>query len=125
MVSHARARRIASRILEELSVILQQEISDPRLRMITVTGVDVDRELAFATVYVSALDAHERINEILSALKGAQGHLRSQLAAQIPLRSFPQLRFRQDPSPYQGARIDALLTQLKQEKKGTESGDRE
>jgi ribosome-binding factor A len=125
MVSQARARRIANRIWEELAVILQQEISDPRLSMVTITGVDVDRELAYATIYISALDAHERIDEILRALKGAQGHLRSRLAAKIPLRSFPQLRFRQDASPYRGARIDELLAQLKQEREDTESGDRE
>lgn len=124
MVSHARARRIANRILEVLSVILQQEISDPRLKAVTVMGVDVDRELGFATIYVSALDAHERIDEILEALQGAHGFLRSQLAAQIPLRSFPNLRFRQDPSPYRGARVDELLAQVERERKEGEGDAR-
>ena len=124
MVSHARARRIANRIQEDLSEILQREVSDPRLRMLTITGVDVDRELAYATIYFSALDALERKDEILQALKGAQGFFRSQLANRIPLRTFPQLRFQHDFSPYRGARIDELLSQIAQERNDSEDGEK-
>jgi ribosome-binding factor A len=123
MTSEERTRRISNRILEEVAVILQQEVSDPRLQTVTVTGVEVDRALAFATIYISALDAKDRIKEIMDALNGARGFLRSQLAARIPLRSFPQLRFRQDSSLDRGARIDELLTELKQEGDPAEEKD--
>lgn len=112
MVSQERARRVGNRIREELADILQREVSDPRLVMITVTGVDVDRELAFATVYVTCVDADRRIEEILEALEGAKGFLRRELAARIQLRTFPKLRFRWDDSPDRGARIDSLLDSL-------------
>lgn len=118
MVSDARAQRIAERIRRELADMLSRDIADPRLAMITVTDVEVDRELAFATVYVSAIDGDLRRKEILGALRKARGYLRSQLAGRIDLRAFPDLRFRYDTSPDRGARIEALLAQLRLEGEG-------
>lgn len=120
MTSKERARRIADRILEELATVLQMEAEDPRLAMVTVTGVDVDRELAFATIFVSGLGDEERRDEVLAALESARGFLRSQLAARIQLRSFPELRFRWDASYQRGARIEELLDQLKTEQQDPE-----
>ncbi len=116
-ISKARARRIGDRILEELAVVLQREVDDPRLAMVTVTGADVDRELAYATIFVSALGDEDRQDEVIEALQRAHGFLRSALAARIPLRTFPQLRFQWDASYQRGARIEELLDQLKSEEK--------
>lgn len=121
MVSQARARRIGDRILEELAVLLHREVADPRLTMVTVTAVDVDRELAFATIYVTATGSEERREEVLQALEGARGFLRKELTARINLRSFPQLRFSWDASQERGARIEELLEMLDKER--GEQGD--
>ncbi|HEY46596.1 MAG TPA: 30S ribosome-binding factor RbfA [Anaerolineae bacterium] len=118
MVSEARARRIGDRIQEELSQLFQREVSDPRLVLLTVTAVDVDRELAYATVYITATGGEERMDEVLQALDGAQGFLRRELASQIHLRNFPRLRFRWDFSQERGARIDELLDMLSSEGEG-------
>jgi ribosome-binding factor A len=120
MVSHARARRIGERIRDELATILLREVADPRLNLVTVTAVDVDRELAFATVYVTATGSDERADEVLTALTGAQGFLRRELAGRIRLRSFPKLRFRWDASQERGARIEELLALLDSEAEGDE-----
>jgi ribosome-binding factor A len=88
-------------------------VADPRLATLTVTGVDVDRELAYATIYVTAQDDEE---QVLTALASARGFIRKQLASNIPMRSFPQLRFRWDYSPDRGARVDELLERLEQER---------
>lgn len=117
MTSKARARRIADRILEELAVILQRNTDDPRLSMVTVTGVDLDRELAYATIFVTALGDDDRREAVMAALESARGFLRSELAARIQLRTFPQLRFRWDASYQRGARIEELLDQLNSEEK--------
>lgn len=111
-VSKARAKRIGQRIQEELAVLLLREASDPRLAGVNVTDVDVDRELAYATIFVSAVDGLERKEEILAALRGARGYLRSELAGRIELHAFPQLRFHWDETPARGARIDELLAKL-------------
>ncbi|MGD8758827.1 MAG: 30S ribosome-binding factor RbfA [Anaerolineales bacterium] len=125
MAGETRARRLGKRMREELAELIDREVADPRLDTITVTDVEVDRELAYATVFVTALDADERMDEILQALEGARGFLRSQLAARIPLRSFPQLRFRHDSSPQHGSRIDDLLEQLRksEEQDRSETGE--
>ena len=113
MPSETRARRVADRINRELAILLQRKVADPRLASLTVTGVDVDRELAYATVYVTAHDDEE---EVLTALNSARGFMRKQLASSIPMRSFPQLRFRWDYSPDRGARVDELLERLEEER---------
>ncbi len=118
MVSDTRAHRIAERIRRELAEMLLTQIADPRLAPITVTDVEVDRELAFATVYVSTVEGGPHREEILAALRKARGHLRSQLAAKIELRAFPDLRFRFDTSQDRGARVEALLEQLRLEDQG-------
>ncbi|MEA1977974.1 MAG: 30S ribosome-binding factor RbfA [Chloroflexota bacterium] len=122
MATKARARKIAERIHEELTDILNRNVADPRLAMITITDVDVDRELAYAQIYVVASGDDERMDEVLAGLEAAEGYLRSQLASRIQLRSFPQLRFRWDASHERGARIEELLDSL-QEERGEKAGD--
>ncbi|MBN1265099.1 MAG: 30S ribosome-binding factor RbfA [Anaerolineales bacterium] len=117
MASEARVRKVADRIAEEIADILLRETEDQRLSQISVMGVQVDRELAFATIYVSSYLSETEDSEILRALEGAKGFLRSQLAARIPLHSFPQLRFKLDTTSTQGARIDDLLAGIRQERK--------
>jgi ribosome-binding factor A len=122
MPTESRARRVADRIFRELAVILQREVSDPRLSTINVTDVEVDRELAFATIYISTLNTgdQDHADDVLNALAGASGFLRSQLAGRIQLRVFPKLRFRWDPSPDRGARVDELLDELRREEQEAE-----
>ncbi len=114
-ISKARARKIANRIQEDLAVLFLREASDPRLEGVNVTDVQVDRELAYATLYVSAVEGEERKDEIMAALRGARGYLRSELASRIELHSFPKLRFRWDDTPARAARIDQLLEKLNRE----------
>jgi ribosome-binding factor A len=115
MPTETRARKLGKRIGVELAELLLRDVDDPRLAMVTVTEVNVDRELAFATIYVTTLTGGEDRDEILRAFEGARGFLRSQLASRIQLRSFPQLRFRWDQSPDRGARIEELLQKLRDE----------
>lgn len=86
---------------------------------LTVTGVEVDREFAYATVWIAGSTDEQAA---MAALRRARGFLRSELARRIAIRSFPQLRFRWDHSPSRGARVDELLDQLKRET-GDESPD--
>ncbi len=123
MVSQNRASRIAKGIQEMLSEILLFEVTDPRLQGVFVTDVSVDRELAFATVYVSALEGKDRRAEILQGFKSASGFLRSQLAQRTELRTFPKLRFIWDKTPEHAEHIEKLLADIHaKEEKGKSGG---
>lgn len=115
MVSKTRLQKINERFREELSEMLIKEISDPRLSGVSITDVRVDRELAYANIYVSAVEGNERSKEILDALNHAQGFLRRELAHRIELRTFPRLRFRWDPSLERAEKIDRIIALLHQE----------
>ena len=112
MVSKARANRIGVRIQEELSEILLQRVADPRLTNISVTDVKVDKELAYADIFFSAIDGTSRLDEILQGFESARGYLRTELASRINLRSFPRLRFHWDPTFEQAERIEKLISSL-------------
>lgn len=112
MASQGRANRVAQRVKEELSTLLLFDLSDPRLGGVFITDVKVDRELAFANIFVSALEGVERSEEILEGFRSASGFIRRRLAQSIDLRSFPHLRFNWDPVPENADRIDKLLASL-------------
>ncbi len=112
MPSPIRLKKIADRIRDDLSELLIYEVGDPRLEGVMVTDVNVDRELYYANIYVSAVEGKARSQEILAGLESASGYLRSQLAQGIELRTFPKLRFYWDPTPENADRIEFLLKQL-------------
>lgn len=114
MVSKMRTERIADRIRQELSELLITEISDPRLAGVSITDVTVDRELAYAEVYFSALEGGERSQDILDGFNHAQGFLRRELTRRIDLRIFPRLRFHWDPTFERAEKIERLIASLNQ-----------
>jgi ribosome-binding factor A len=124
MPSKIRLQRISDRIRNELSEMLVKEVQDPRLTGISVTDVKVDRELAFADVYVSAVEGHERSREVLEGLHSAAGFLRHTLSMRVDLRTFPKLRFHWDPTPERADHIERVLADLRAEEPGPgEKGD--
>ncbi len=121
MVSKTRIQKIEERIFEELSTILLMEVSDPRLASVSITKVRVDRELAYANIYVSSIEGSQAADEIISGLKHANGYLRSELARRIEIRHTPRLRFYWDPSPEHADRIDQLIASLHQDEEESET----
>ncbi|MBI3362855.1 MAG: 30S ribosome-binding factor RbfA [Chloroflexi bacterium] len=129
MASPVRQHRVADRLRAELSELLRREVADPRLDLVTVTDVKVDRELAFADVFVSTVGDDERRREVMEALSGATGFLRRAIGARVRLRSTPQLRFHWDASPERGEHVAQILDALEATKpaapdKGEASEDR-
>lgn len=110
-----RLKRIQDRIRQDLSELLLFKMQDPRLSGVSVTDVRVDRELAYASVYVSSLAGSESADEILAGLESAKGFLRRELSQRAQLRYFPQLRFYWDPTPERADHIEKLLDQISKE----------
>jgi len=96
--------------------MLIHEISDPRLKQIFVTDVKIDRELAFADVYVSAIEGASRSTEIIAGLESASGYLRRSLSSRVEMRAFPKLRFHWDPTPENADQIEKVLARLREKK---------
>jgi ribosome-binding factor A len=116
MPSGIRLQRIADRIRLELSQMLIRELNDPRLHQIFITDVKVDRELAYADIYVSAIEGVGRSREILAGLESASGFIRRTLSGRVELRTFPQVRFHWDPTPEHADQIEKVLAELRNKK---------
>jgi len=121
-----RLQRVADLIQRELANLIQLEIDDPRIGMVSVTGVDVSRDLAHARVYVTVLNSAAgegeavgkepageldklEIEENIRALNKAAGYLRSLLARRLRLRTTPKLQFYFDGSVSRGNRLSSLI----------------
>jgi ribosome-binding factor A len=110
---YPRSKRIGDQLQRELAELLRREIDDPRLAMVTISGVEVSKDLSHARVYVSSLQADADMALILQALQTAAGHMRHILGKRLKMRAIPQLRFEHDTSFEEGAKIDALLQEIK------------
>jgi ribosome-binding factor A len=114
MPSEIRIQRISDRIRQDISeMLVMGEIHDPRLTGIMVSDATVDRELAYADVYVSAIEGQQREKEVMAGLESATGYIRRRLAKTIQLRVFPRLRFHWDVTPERAEHIEKLLADLK------------
>lgn len=104
--------RMAEKIRAVLSDLVLREVSDPRLKSITVTEVKIDAEIEHATVYVNALGNEDRREEVMEGLAAANGFLRRELGKRISTRNTPELHFEWDETLEHGERINQILDDL-------------
>ena len=113
MKEFSRTLRIAEEIRRDIASMIQSELQDPRIGMVTVSRVEISRDLVHAKIFITLLDAeksegHDLRNSLLG-LNNAAGFLRRALAKRLRLRIVPQLRFVHDESVVRGARLTALI----------------
>ncbi len=108
---YARTQRVADYLQRELAALIQHEVRDPRVGMVSITGVDVSRDLGHARVYYTRMgaDSAEEASESTEALNKAAGFLRSQLSRDSNMRMVPQLRFYFDTSVGRGRNLEDLI----------------
>jgi ribosome-binding factor A len=111
-MSKIRQRRTAEQIRIILSQLVLRDLRDPRLQDLTITDVTIDRELQYADIYVNALADDSRENEVMTALKGATGYFRRELASRLSLRTVPHLHFHWDPTLAHAEHINQVLYSL-------------
>ena len=105
----ARRARIADQIQRELADLIRLEVRDPRVGMVTLTGVEVSRDQSHAKVFFTALGPEEAAADAREGLQRAAGFLRSGLAHRLSTRSVPELHFEHDVSVERGARLAKLI----------------
>jgi ribosome-binding factor A len=117
MADARRADRVAEAIRAEIATFLNEGAKDPRLvGLVTVTAVDVTRDLRQARTYISILGTDNERAATLDALESMKGHLRTRLAKSLRLRVAPQITFKLDESVARAARIESLLEQVREKK---------
>jgi len=109
MVNFARTDRIAQQIQREIAELVRLQIKDPRVRLVTITGVEVAGDYAHAKIFFTRMDGKHA--EAQQGLDHASGFLRSLLAHSIKLRVMPQLHFVYDSSVERGSHLSQLIDQ--------------
>lgn len=106
---YSRNQRLGNEVLRTLSELLRFETKDPRLKNVSLTGVDLSRDLSVARVYFGLLDPADKPEPAMEGLRGAAGFLRSKLGHALKIRHVPELRFQHDDSAAESARISSLI----------------
>jgi ribosome-binding factor A len=109
MKPFARSDRVSGQIQKVLSDILRKRIKDPRLEMITITGVDMSSDLRMARIYFTTSGSQKSIEEAKEGFKSALGYVKRTLASQLGLRYMPDLKFFHDESFNYGSHIDKIV----------------
>ena len=138
-----RVQRVADQIQRDLATLIQMEVNDPRIGMVSVTGVDVSRDLSYAKVHVTVLNTlpgdddgnsdtlgnpgeldRLEIDQNIKALNQAAGYLRTLLAKRLKIRSVPRLQFYYDGSIERGQKLSSLIDKaLEADRKQHADGD--
>lgn len=108
---------MAEAIKDEISILIQRELKDPRLGFVTVTRVEVSPDLRYSKVFFSVLGTEEAKKESLEVLKRASGFLRHELSRRLTIRYVPEIQFQFDIAMEHGEKIQRLLIQLEEEAK--------
>ena len=105
----ARGARIADQIQRELAEVIRLEVRDPRIGMVTLTGVELSRDQSHAKVFFTTLGPESAAEDAAEGLQRAAGFLRSELAHRLTTRKVPELHFHFDESVERGVRLSRLI----------------
>ena len=138
----SRAQRVADQMQREIATLIQMEVNDPRVGMVSITAVDVSKDLAYANIYVTVLNSLSNngesdfdtlsepgdldkleVAENIKALNKAAGFLRSLLAKRLSLRVVPKLKFHYDASVERGQQLSKLIDNALAADQNQHSGD--
>ena len=105
----SRPLRVGEQLRRELTLMLRDQVKDPRVSEIIIYDVVVSKDLSTAKVYFSPMDIQQDAKEITQGLQSASGYLRTQLSKILSLRKIPELRFIVDDTEAKGDRIEQLI----------------
>jgi ribosome-binding factor A len=123
--TYKRAERVGDQIRMEVAEILARKSKDPRLNLVTVTGVDMSSDLRMARIYVSTMHQGQEAEDVFKSLTRAIGFIRTEIGRRMALRYIPEIKFHMDSSGLRGDRICQMLDQLDIPEEVTSSGSGE
>jgi ribosome-binding factor A len=117
-----RSERVAGQIRRELAQLIQHEVKDPAIGFISLSDVEVTRDLAHAKVFITVFES-DKAASTLAALRHAAGYLRHRLGQEMRIRSVPELHFHHDASVETGQRMDNLIDAALASDRGNQGAD--
>ena len=105
----SRTRRVGEQIQREMAQLVQQEIKDPRLGLVTISAVKLSKDMSHANIFFTILNDEQSVEETLKILDGASGFLRHELAKRMQLRIVPHVHFKYDESISYGNELSSLI----------------
>jgi len=113
----SRSKKVADQLQRELAILIQFKIKDPRIEMVTISGVELSRDLSYAKVFFTVLEKQcneiKKIKITLDALNHAKRFIRTKIAKNMQLRIVPELRFYYDTSIKYGNHLGNLIDQAR------------
>ncbi len=122
-MSSYRPERVGEQIHKEVAQLMMHGIKDPRVAPVSITGVQVSRDLSIAKVFFTVLDEATERKDAERGLKSVAPYLRRQLGQVMRMRFIPELRFEYDKSISYGQKIDNLLRQVEDDLRDDDSDD--
>ena len=113
MLAGKRSSRVGDQILKGMADLLLRKVRDPRVKGVTLTGIDLSDDLRYATVYFSLIGGKDEVRQARSGLDSATGYIKRQIGKQVKLRYIPNITFKHDPTLEKGDRIEKILKQIK------------
>lgn len=112
MKPYSRTERIGVAIQTALSELLSRKIEDPRISMVTITGVEVAVDMKVAYIYFTLFGGEDKVKEAMSGFESSRGYIKKNIAPKLGLKYMPEIKFIHDNSFNHGSKIDALLNSV-------------
>jgi ribosome-binding factor A len=112
MLPGRRAARVGEQILKEMAFLILEKVKDPRVRNVTLTGIELSNYLKQAKIYYSVMGDQEQIARANEGMESARGFIKREIGLRLKLRYVPEMRFIHDPSLAAGSRMEQLLDEI-------------
>ena len=113
MLAGKRAVRVADQIFKEISYMLLERVTDPRTKGVTITGVDLSKDLRRARVFFSIMGEQDQVKRAQAGLDSAKGFIKREMGFRMSLKYIPEIMFIYDPSLKSGSEMEKLFEKLK------------
>jgi len=123
MKQYKRSKRVGSQILRDIQAELEPECTQNLSVMVTFTEVDVSEDLRYATVYYTVLGDEKQKQRVADYFAKIEKRVQHQIGRMLSIKTFPELKFKFDPSLERGMRVEQLLQELAQEKNERDKSD--
>ena len=123
MASTTRIERVGDLLQRTLAELIMREVKDPRVKMVSISAVEVSRDLAHAKVFISVIGDEEKAKAALKGLENAKGFLRVKVAQRCELRIVPELHFEHDKSVLHGRYMSDLIDKAREKDRSNSDED--